>query len=114
MTGSVLLLVSLVALRHRGRRALMGPALVIFGLLVVQILLGFLTAALIAPGSRTYDPTFWQIATPSIHQAIGALLLAAEVRLALRAYHRIVPEPAPAPQTTDTAAPGRSLREVVA
>ena len=72
------------------------------------------TAALIAPGSRTYNPTFWQVATPSIHQAIGALLFAAEIRLALRAYHRIIPEPVPAPQSASTGAPKRHLREVVA
>ena len=114
VTGSVLMLVSLVVLRHRGRRALMAPALGIFALLIVQVLLGFFTAALIAPGSRTYNPTFWQVATPSIHQAIGALLFAAEIRLALRAYHRIIPEPVPAPQSASTGAPKRHLREVVA
>jgi cytochrome c oxidase assembly protein subunit 15 len=92
VTGSVLLLVTLVFLRHGGRPRLVRPALLLIGLLVAQVVLGFSTASVLSPDNRTWDVTFAQIAMPSLHQAIGALLLAVEVKIALVAWRRRVPQ----------------------
>jgi len=98
VTGCALLLLTLILLRHRDRPALVRPALAMFGVLLAQVALGLGTADVIAPGSRTYQITFWQITLPSMHQAIGALLLAMQVRIALRAWRRRAPEPVEAPR----------------
>jgi len=95
VSGSVLWMTTLILLRHRNRPALVRPALVILTLLVAQVALGVGTAVVLSPDARTYEVTFWQITSPSLHQALGALLLALEVRLALRAWRRCIPEPVP-------------------
>jgi len=97
VTGCALVLVTLILLRNRDRRALVTPALVMFGVLLVQVVLGLATAVVLSPGSRTYDVTFWQIASPSLHQAVGALLLALQIRIALRAWRRRAPVALDAP-----------------
>jgi len=97
VSGSVLWLITIVLFRHRDRPALVRPVLALGALLLMQVALGLGTADVLAPGSRRYDITIWQIALPSLHQALGALLLALEVRIALRAWRRRVPAAAARP-----------------
>jgi len=107
VTGCVLMLVTAILIRHRDRPALVRPALLMFTVLLAQIALGFATADVLSPDSRTYDVTFWQITMPSLHQAIGALLLALQIRIALRAWRRRVSE------SSETAASPASARPEV-
>ena len=89
--GSVLWLVTLVRLRHGARPALTRPASLLVVLLFAQVALGLSTADVLSPDRRTWDVTFAQITLPSLHQAMGALLLATETVIVLRAWHRRVP-----------------------
>jgi len=98
VTGAVIWLVSIVVVLHPRRRALMVPAMIVLGLFLVQVTLGFATAIVLSPDNRTDVVTMWQIANPSVHQAVGALLLAAEVWLTLRALRRR--EPVRSPEAT--------------
>jgi cytochrome c oxidase assembly protein subunit 15 len=89
VTGSTLWLVTLIVLRHGP--ALRTPAFLLLGLLVGQIALGLGTADVLSPDNRTWDVTFAQLSLPSLHQAIGAVLMAVETVIILRAWHRREP-----------------------
>ncbi len=88
VSGSIVLTVTLVALFHRDRGALRRPALLIVMLLLVQAFVGIATADVLSPDNRTWDVTLAQITLPSLHQALGALLLASLVILMIRAAQR--------------------------
>lgn len=92
VAGTVLWLLSLVLLRHGGRRALVRPALLLALLLLAQIALGLLANAALtrdraAPGA---------VLLASFHQETGALLLATTLLLCLRAVRRVEPRAFPA------------------
>ncbi|MEM8883541.1 MAG: COX15/CtaA family protein [Planctomycetota bacterium] len=88
VSGSIVLLVTAVLLQHGRRKHLVRPALLVLALLFGQVALGIATADVLSPDNRTWDVTFAQIALPSMHQALGALLLASLGVLTLRAWHR--------------------------
>jgi cytochrome c oxidase assembly protein subunit 15 len=81
--------VTLLSVRHvfvnfTTERAMREPALVLFVLVVMQVLLGALTVW-----------TGKNIETATAHVATGALLLGTSVVLSLRSYHLFRPAPAP-------------------
>ena len=104
------MLITLVLLRHRDRPALTRPALLMFVVFLGQIALGFSTAAVLSPDSRTYDVTFWQITAPSLHQAIGALLFALQIRIALIAWRRRIAVGRDVPRPTGVSVPPQGAR----
>jgi cytochrome c oxidase assembly protein subunit 15 len=92
--GSVLWLASLLLVRHgRGRdgRALRRPALLLLALLTAQVALGLYTADVLTRDLHLSDATFGVVALPSMHQAVGALLIALETVIVLRAWARRAP-----------------------
>jgi cytochrome c oxidase assembly protein subunit 15 len=86
--GSIVLTVTLVALFHRHRGAIRRPALLVMALLLGQAGVGIATADVLSPDNRTWDVTLAQILLPSLHQALGALLLASLAVLFVRAAQR--------------------------
>ncbi len=72
--------------RYGDETMLVHPALLLLGLMLVQLFLGF--AVLIARASRESDlpPTLTQVILPTAHVALGALILATGVVLTLRIY----------------------------
>jgi cytochrome c oxidase assembly protein subunit 15 len=89
VAGSTLWLVTLIVVRHGPE--LRRPAYLLLGMLVGQIALGLATAEVLSPDNRTWDVTFAQLSLPSVHQAVGALLLAVQTVIVLRAWHRREP-----------------------
>jgi cytochrome c oxidase assembly protein subunit 15 len=90
VAGAVMWMLPVTFLRHAGRRRLVWPVLLVAALVVVQAGLGLATrAAIDARGSDA-------VVLPSLHQEVGALLLAATLLVCLRAVRRIQPAPVPA------------------
>jgi len=82
--------VALALLRHARERAILVPALLLGGLVVLQ--LGFGLAALLA--LRSYHGGFLtppQALLPSLHQVVGAAIVCTAVVLALRVQVRCAP-----------------------
>ena len=79
--------------RRRGQAGLLLPsarALVVAT--TIQVALGLLALWLMLPlGGNPRTPTLWQAMTRTAHQTNGALLLAASVVLALRAFGHLRP-----------------------
>ena len=90
VAGSTLWMMAVVLIRHPGRATLKRPAFAVAALVAAQVGLGIMAARAIA-GSRTWEPTMLALVMPSLHQAFGALLLAATVWLALKAHRRSGP-----------------------
>jgi len=83
--GSILWLLPVAFLRHGGRKRIVRPVLAVLVLVVVQITLGLLANNAILTKGRE------AVVLPSIHQEVGALLLAATLLVCLRAVRRIQP-----------------------
>jgi cytochrome c oxidase assembly protein subunit 15 len=92
VAGSALWLLAVALLRHGGRRAVVRPVLLLGALLLVQVALGLLANAALASGGRG------AVVLPSLHQEIGALLLATAVVACLRAVRRMQPASFAAPE----------------
>ena len=90
VAGSILWLLSGTLLRHGGRTALTRPVLVLAALLLAQVALGLFAAAVLG-AYRGGEPTAAQVLLPSLHQAFGALLLAASLVVVLRSVRRSDP-----------------------
>ena len=90
VAGSTLWMMAVVLLGHGQRPALKRTAFSVALLVAAQVGLGIMAARAIA-GSRTWEPTMLALLMPSLHQAFGALLLAATVWLALKAHRRSGP-----------------------
>jgi heme A synthase len=87
VAGAVLWLLPIAFLQHAGRARIVRPVLLVAALLVVQGGLGLATnAAILERGSDA-------VVLPSLHQEVGALLLAATLLVCLRAVRRIHPAP---------------------
>ncbi|MFI5403430.1 MAG: heme A synthase [Planctomycetota bacterium] len=85
VAGAVLWLLPITLLRHGTRKALARPVLLLALLLLVQVGLGLAANdALTTHGRRA-------VVLPSLHQEVGALLLATTLVLCLRAVRRIEP-----------------------
>ncbi len=85
VAGAVLWLVSIALLRHAGRQRIVRPALLLALLLFLQIGLGLAAnGALVERGKD-------EVVLPSLHQEVGALLLATTLLVCLRAARRIEP-----------------------
>ena len=91
--GSVLWAAGLALLHHRDERALARPALALACLFVLQVLLGFASAATLR-GQSPGEYTLAQVILPTAHQTTGACLLAVSVVLALAAHVRPASEAA--------------------
>ncbi|MGQ0614181.1 MAG: COX15/CtaA family protein [Planctomycetaceae bacterium] len=91
--GSVFWAAGLTWVRHRHDRALARPALALALLFLLQVLLGFASAATLR-GQLPGDYTLAQVILPTAHQTTGACLLATSVVLALAAHGRPAPAPA--------------------
>jgi len=91
VSGSVLWVFTLAFLRHGP--ALRRPAALLLGLLAVQVGLGLATADVLAGHGSVHSATFGAIALPSVHQAVGAVVIALETILVLRAWTRRAPAP---------------------
>jgi len=87
VAGTILWLLPLTLLRHGGRKRLVRPVLLVGALLLVQAGLGL--AANDAILARGRDA----VVLPSLHQEVGAILLAATLLLCLRALRRVHPVP---------------------
>jgi len=89
--GTVFWLLGAAAYGQPGRRALTRPVYLLALLVVAQVGLGLGTADALA----TYEPfvelTAAQVLLPSVHQAMGALLLATSLVTTLRAWRRSAP-----------------------
>lgn len=86
---AVLWLLPIAFLRHAGCRAITRPVILVAVLLLVQIALGLAAnSAILERGSDA-------VVLPSLHQEVGALLLAATLLVCLRAVRRIQPALAP-------------------
>lgn len=85
VTGSVLWILPIALARHAGRKAILRPVLAVLALLLVQVGLGLATnGAILAKGNEA-------VLLPSLHQEVGALLLAATLLVCLRAVRRMEP-----------------------
>ena len=85
VAGAVLWLLPITLLRHAGRRRIVRPVLLLALLLLVQIGLGLAAnSALITQGRGA-------VVLPSLHQEVGAILLATTLLVCLRAVRRIQP-----------------------
>lgn len=74
-------------------------ALALGVLATLQVALGVLALALMLPlGGNPRTPTLWQAMMRTAHQTNGALLLAASIVLALRAFRACAPAAAPSAQ----------------
>ncbi len=89
VAGSILWILPVAFLRHAGRRPIVRPVGLVFVLLLVQIGLGL--AANDAIDAKGKDA----VVLPSLHQEVGALLLAATLLVCLRAVRRMQPFAAP-------------------
>ncbi len=85
VVGAVLWLVSIALLRHAGRRRIVRPALLLALLLFLQIGLGLAANGALLEHGRD------AVVLPSLHQEVGALLLATTLLVCLRAARRIQP-----------------------
>ena len=94
VAGSAIWMMAIVLLGHGGRTALRRPAFLITALLLLQIGLGFYTAYVLVRSYDGYEPPLETLLLPSLHQAVGALLLAVAVWLALKAHRRSGPRAA--------------------
>jgi cytochrome c oxidase assembly protein subunit 15 len=103
---------SLAVARHKSEAGPVWPAARAAGVLAgLQVVLGVMTLVVILPlGGNPRTPTLWEAMTRTAHQTNGALLLAASVVLALRAYRHL----APAPQTAPGSQPASRAVEAVA
>ncbi len=90
VTISVLWTVTITLLRDPSRRALRRNALLMLALVFVQIVLGIGALGAVSGVSRSVYTTYG-VWAPTLHQACGALLLAAAVVFTLRAARRSVP-----------------------
>ena len=84
--GTVAWTVTIVFVRS-AQSALRRPAMLLAGLLLFQIVLGIGANAVLRAMTET-SYTLAEVAVPTLHQAVGALLLATSVVLALRAARR--------------------------
>lgn len=86
-------LVLMIAIQDEIRATLLAPAVTLFLLLLTQIFLGFgalFLTGLEAPGMGK-PPTFVEAITATAHQAMGSLLLANAIVLAVGAYRYLRP-----------------------
>lgn len=90
VAGSVLWLLPIAFLRHAGRQPVLRPVVAVLVLLLVQIALGLAANGAIREKGKE------AVVLPSLHQEVGALLLAATLLVCLRAVRRIQPLAAPA------------------
>lgn len=75
------------AMMHHGSdRALIRPGLAMLGFTMVQLFVGLGALALRAARDADLPLTPWQVMVPTVHVALGALILGTSVVLALRAY----------------------------
>lgn len=72
-----------------GDRRLRRPALLLGGLGLLQVSLGFWAASVLLD-SRRGDPTLAQVFAPTAHQATGALMFVTALVLALRTFRRTI------------------------
>jgi len=87
VAGTILWLIPLTLLRHGGRKRLVRPVLLVGALLLVQAGLGLAANdAILAHGRDA-------VVLPSLHQEVGAILLATTLLLCLRALRRVHPVP---------------------
>lgn len=85
VAGAVLWLLPITFLRHGGRKRIVRPVLLLALLLLLQIGLGLAAnGALLTRGRGS-------VVLPSLHQEVGALLLATTLLVCLRAVRRIEP-----------------------
>jgi cytochrome c oxidase assembly protein subunit 15 len=87
VAGAVLWLLPITFLRHAGRKRIVRPVLLLALLLLAQIGLG------LAANSALMTPGRGSVVLPSLHQEVGALLLAVTLLVCLRAVRRIQPAP---------------------
>jgi len=86
-SGTILWLVAIALVSHGARPALRRPALLLAGLVLVQVTLGVMANATLIQG-KSYELTAAKVLLPSLHQATGALMVAANVVIAIRAFRR--------------------------
>ena len=89
VTISVLWTVTIAILRDQNRHTLRRNALLMLALVFVQIMLGIGALGAVSGQSRSGYTTY-EVWAPTLHQACGALLLAAAVVFTLRAARRSV------------------------
>lgn len=92
VAGSILWVLPIVFLRHAGRPRIVRPVVAVLVLLLVQVGLGL--AANDAINTRGKEA----VVLPSLHQEVGALLLAATLLVCLRAVRRVQPAHVAAPE----------------
>ncbi len=88
--GSILWMLTMVAMRHGDRPALTRAVYVLAGLLLVQIAMG-MVAAYVLKNGNPWTMTQSEVIWPTLHQSVGALMLATSVVIVLRARHRCDP-----------------------
>ncbi|MHC4958211.1 MAG: COX15/CtaA family protein [Planctomycetota bacterium] len=86
---TVFFLLTVAMLRHGERAALRRPVLVLAGLLLVQVALGFQSAGVISNPALGNSYSLVQVLLPTAHQSVGALMFATSVVVCLRAYRRL-------------------------
>jgi len=92
MVGTtVFWLLTVVMFRHPEKDALRRPVLLLAGLLLMQVALGFYSARILAAPGRVNSYTLTQVMVPTAHQSIGALMLATAVLIVLRTSRRVAP-----------------------
>ncbi len=89
----VVLVASRALSRHSHLPGLLRPAMALLVLVVLQFFLGFTTYVVRPEGQKTPGTGFYELMA-SLHQAAGALMMAASVVLAIRAlqYRRLLQE----------------------
>lgn len=90
VAGTVFWLLTVALLRHPERAGVRRPVQLLAGMLLVQVALGFSTAGAVAQStSRGYSLA--QVAIPTAHQSVGAIMFATSLMITLRIHRRLSP-----------------------